>query len=218
MKKSQDIFKTNDRLMFAQVREDSNIEVALLKKTIDAGAFRPAASSISGKQRRALVIASGGCTAFSLLATTDAEVNAIDVNQAQITLVHLKLQIFQSLGFDEGRLACEADARQRYRCVRDELTEEARMFFNAYEENLKFGLNNCGSTDKFLSILGSAFRAAVHSKAFTEDFLSLNDVERQRKVYIEKWNNRRWKISTSVAFNKLFLSAGRFRSAMNLVP
>ena len=65
----------DDRLLFAQVREDPTIEMAALQ--VQPG-------------DRVVVVSSGGCTALSLLAEGPAEVVAIDLCKAQNHLVELK--------------------------------------------------------------------------------------------------------------------------------
>ena len=66
----------DDRLFFAQVREDPRVEIM---------ALAPRASD------RVVVVSSGGCTALSLLAAGAGEVHAVDVNCTQNHLVELKV-------------------------------------------------------------------------------------------------------------------------------
>lgn len=69
---------------FAQVREDSLLDLALLDR-------------IGGQQIRGITIASGGCTAAALVASGRlAHLHLVDINPAQIALCRLKLHLLQT--------------------------------------------------------------------------------------------------------------------------
>src|SRR5215831_13459560 len=76
---------TDDRLYFAQVREDPLLEVEALAPTSDD---------------TLVVVGSGGCTALSLLAEGAGRVAAVDLNPTQNHLVELKLAAVTSLPHD----------------------------------------------------------------------------------------------------------------------
>jgi S-adenosylmethionine-diacylglycerol 3-amino-3-carboxypropyl transferase len=71
-------------IAFAQVREDSLLDVAVLEQ-------------IGGADLRGIMIASGGCTAAALLATGRfSSLHLVDVNPAQIALSRLKLHLLKT--------------------------------------------------------------------------------------------------------------------------
>src|SRR5579885_1984943 len=72
----------DDRLFFAQVREDPRLELEVLDPRAD--------DSI-------VVVGSGGCTALSLLAAGAGQVTAVDVNRTQNHLIELKLAAVSTL-------------------------------------------------------------------------------------------------------------------------
>jgi S-adenosylmethionine:diacylglycerol 3-amino-3-carboxypropyl transferase len=158
------LFKSDMRLMFAQVREDAAVDEYLLAQT-------------GNRAGRVLVIASGGCTAFSLISAGAHEVEAIDVNQSQLALVDKKIKLLKSEGFEAFKTACLA----------------------------AHGLNNCGWVDSRMLQLTALFYAFVHSRTETQKFLLMEDTQMQ-KVYFEKtWSNWRWRLMTNIAFGRLFL-------------
>ena len=77
----------DDRLYFAQVREDPRLEI----EALDPG---PADSIV--------VVGSGGCTALSLLAAGTRQVTAVDVNRAQNHLIELKVSALTVLSRAES--------------------------------------------------------------------------------------------------------------------
>ncbi|MEO7367318.1 MAG: DUF3419 family protein, partial [Gemmatimonadaceae bacterium] len=66
---------TDDRLLFAQVREDPVLEIDALR--VRSGG-------------RYIVVGSGGCTALSMLAAGAGHVTAVDLNRTQNHLTELK--------------------------------------------------------------------------------------------------------------------------------
>ncbi|MHC4377285.1 MAG: DUF3419 family protein, partial [Planctomycetota bacterium] len=78
-------------LQFAVVREDPRVEFAVLER-------HPA--------RRALLVASGGCTALALAARLpELELTLVDPNPAQLQWVERKVEGLASLHRAEGRRA-----------------------------------------------------------------------------------------------------------------
>src|SRR5262245_47614420 len=100
-------------LVFGSVREDPLLEI---------DALRPAFAG------RVAVVASGGCTALSLLAAGAEDVVAVDLNATQNHLVELKhaavrsLPLPQALGFlGLGAAMSEAERHAYYAWLRAEL-------------------------------------------------------------------------------------------------
>src|SRR5262252_5685649 len=75
----------DDRLYFAQVREDPLLEIEALAPTADDSL---------------VVVGSGGCTALSLLAAGARHVACVDLNKTQNHLVELKLAAVTFLPHD----------------------------------------------------------------------------------------------------------------------
>jgi S-adenosylmethionine-diacylglycerol 3-amino-3-carboxypropyl transferase len=91
-----------DRLYFAQVREDPELEIE---------ALRP------GPDDTVVVVSSGGCTALSMLAAGAGEVVAVDLNPTQNHLLELKQKALAHLGREAtlgflGALPAPAAERQ----------------------------------------------------------------------------------------------------------
>jgi S-adenosylmethionine:diacylglycerol 3-amino-3-carboxypropyl transferase len=76
-----EIFTPEDQLMFGQVREDAAVEVMLVNEVQEP--------------KRILIIASGGCTALSLIANGTYLVDALDISAAQIAFVKQKVKVFE---------------------------------------------------------------------------------------------------------------------------
>ncbi|MEP0833323.1 BtaA family protein [Microcoleus sp. AS-A8] len=72
-------------IAFSQVREDPKIELRVIEQLQER----------QGHPLRVLLVASGGCMALSLLASSAvAQIEAVDLNPAQLHLVELRRQAF----------------------------------------------------------------------------------------------------------------------------
>ncbi len=191
--------------MFGQVREDAAVDLFLLQQ-------------LAGKPQRLFVVASGGCTALTLVSSCAASVDALDINAAQIALVELKAAIFKRLGFAAGRDACVKDARGAYEKVRSDLSSTSGKILDRYKQQMQNGLNNAGLVDVRMKQLTGLFYLFVHSRKMTQQFLELSDVSEQQRFYRGPWRNWQWRMAMAVAFNRSFLALRHGDAALRLVP
>jgi S-adenosylmethionine:diacylglycerol 3-amino-3-carboxypropyl transferase len=197
-----EIFKQASDLMFGQVREDALVDLYLVSQL--------------ARPERAFIIASGGCTALSLLLQEGLQIDALDISQAQISLVETKMAMFKHLGAEATTRACCSDATGAYGSVKKFLSPAAQN--NMDSLILKNGLNNCGSIDRRMRQITALFYCFVHSKGLTERFLSLSNIEQQSNFYQRHWSNFQWRLALKVAFSKAFLYITHGKAAATLVP
>ena len=161
----RELFHTQGRLMFGQVREDAAVDLFLVKQIKSPS--------------RLFVIASGGCTALSLLTVDSCDVDALDISQAQIALVELKAALFKQLGFAAAKEACTGDARDLFAKVSQLLSPQTREIMEAQGDSLKRGLNNCGWVDQRMHQLTNAFYLFVKNIKDTRYFIGMDDIARK---------------------------------------
>lgn len=183
----------DDRLLFAQVREDPLLEIEGLR-------VRP-----GGKY---IVVGSGGCTALSMIAAGAGHVAAVDLNKTQNHLTELKAV---SLGLVspweyQGFLGAEPMQGKRririYWALRDHLSVEAVRYWDAHGELIEHGVLSAGASEQFIRILARVIRAGVHPRSRIERLLACRSLEEQRRLYHDEWNNRRWRALFSVLVNR----------------
>jgi S-adenosylmethionine:diacylglycerol 3-amino-3-carboxypropyl transferase len=197
----------NERILFGHVREDANVELALLKLLPEA--------------KRAFVIASGGCTALSILAQTDCHVDAVDINKAQIYLCELKSRALQTLSLEDARRFCLQNASTLYTLygpLKDKLSPQTASFFENNRQILAAGLNNSGLIDQRLATLVKLFYLSVHPKKRVEKFLLMDNPEQQLLYFNKYWDNWQWRLALNIAFSKSFLSLGFGKAAIDALP
>ena len=182
-----------DRLFFAQVREDPLLEIEALSPLADA---------------RVVVVSSGGCTALSLLATGAREVVAVDLNSTQNHLVELKVVALRRLVNPElmsflGVAPGTARRRSRtYAVLRPYLSDEAVKFWDRHESLIARGVLSCGVSERFIAAVVGVLKLAIHRKDRIDRLLSLTSLEEQRKFFAREWNTTRWKLLFPLLLNR----------------
>ncbi len=182
-----------ERLFFAQVREDPRLELE---------ALRP------HELGRYAVVSSGGCTALSLLARGAGSVAAVDSNRAQNHLVELKaaalarLEHRLALGFLGGVHADAAERGVAYRELRPTLSEAARGYWDRNQRALAHGVLGAGVTEQFLRAVVAALRWFVHSRARMQKLLACTTLEEQNRFYDQEWDTWRWRLLFALMLNR----------------
>jgi len=182
-----------DRLFFAQVREDPLLEIQALAPLSDA---------------RVVVVASGGCTAFSLIASGAKEVVAVDLNSTQNHLVELKAvalkrlvtpELMSFLGVAPGTPRRRA---RTYAMLRPYLSDAATRFWDSNEAMLGRGALCCGVSERFIAAVVGVVKHLIHREKNVERLLRLDGLDQQREFFAEVWNSRRWKLLFPLLLNR----------------
>lgn len=182
-----------DRLFFAQVREDPLLEIEAL-------------APLPGS--RVVVVSSGGCTALSLLAAGAGDVTAVDLNSAQNHLVELKAAALRRLTMPEimsffGVARGTAARRTRtYETIRPFLGERAAAYWDAHQKMLGRGALACGVTEQFIGVVVRVLKLFIHGTGTVDQLLSLGSLEEQRDFFERRWNSRRWRMLFQLLLNR----------------
>ena len=183
----------DDRLYFAQVREDPRAEIAALEPSQDDSL---------------VVVSSGGCTALSLIAAGAGQVMAVDVNRTQNHLVELKLAAVSALARDETLAflgATDALSRDRldtYVRLRGSVTAAARSYWDARLTVVDAGVLGAGVTEHFIRMLVRVMSVLVHPRSRLERMLASESIEAQRALFAREWNTRRWRLFFALLLNR----------------
>jgi S-adenosylmethionine-diacylglycerol 3-amino-3-carboxypropyl transferase len=187
----------DDRLYFAQVREDPRVELA---------ALGPADA------RRIVAVSSGGCTALSLLGAGAAEVHAVDVNRTQNHLVELKaaavrvMERSAAVAFLGGQPATAEERLLAYARLRHELTPPARAYWDARVGAVGAGVLRAGVSERFIALVAWLVTHVVQGPDRVRRLLACRTVEEQRALFDREWNGRRWRWLFDVLLNRWAMS------------
>ena len=187
----------NDRLYFAQVREDPMLEIA---------ALRPAFGG------RIAVIGSGGCTALSLIASGARDVVAIDTNATQNNLTELKMVAVASLGA-ESALAFLGGARGSsswrvvtYARLRGVLSPAARGWWDSRLDDIRSGVLGAGVSERLVRVVVRALTLIGHGPARRRRLLGCRTLDEQRAFFDREWNTGAWRMLIRMALGRRRLS------------
>lgn len=154
--------KISSDIAFSQVREDPNIELQVIDR-LTASQAHPL---------RVLMVASGGCTALSLLSRPAiARIDAVDANMAQLHLVELRRQAVMHLSLDDqlnlmgsglNLQDSQGFARRNlglYEQVRSHLPEATQTYWDQHSDQIAFGVNQVGRFEQLFQDLAARFAA-----------------------------------------------------------
>jgi len=147
-------YSPNSELAFSQVREDPRVEWQVIQRL----AHR--------QDLRVLLVASGGCTALSLLALPSvASIAAVDLNPAQLHLVELRRQALQHLSQVEqlqliGDKAGESSKVKFYESLRQHLPDATRNHWDERLDQIAYGVNQIGKFESLFRELAQQFTHA----------------------------------------------------------
>jgi S-adenosylmethionine:diacylglycerol 3-amino-3-carboxypropyl transferase len=191
---------------FAQIREDGRLERRVV-------ALR--------RPSRVVCIGSGGCTAFSILGPGVRTVHCVDSNPAQCALVELKKAAIREL--DRARFLAfvgerpDEDRVSLYRArLREALPRYAREHWDAREDDVAFGVNRCGTTERFYRFVGTNLRAVCPDEVWRRLF-ACRSLDEQAAFYDEHFATESWRAAVRVLLSKTthlaFFPASMFEQA-----
>jgi S-adenosylmethionine-diacylglycerol 3-amino-3-carboxypropyl transferase len=185
----------DDRLFFAQVREDPRLEVAALRDHI---------------QGPIAIVTSGGCTALTLVAEGAEQVIGIDLNRTQNHVCELKVVAVSQLGPAAaaaliGGSPADGDRLKTYQKIRLALSPDARAYWDARSPAMRAGVLNAGATERLMRVIARSVRLCVHNRERIEQLLAQSDRAEQQRFYDEQWNTRRWRLLFQVLCNRMNL-------------
>lgn len=148
---------TVSEISFSQVPEDPRIELSVAERL----------GECQENLLRVLVVASGGCTALSLLASPMVgQIEAVDSNSAQLHLVELRRQALLHLPLFDQMALIGADrtthSRERldlYKELRPYLPEATLSFWDDRLEQIAEGINQVGRFETLTTQLSAQFSA-----------------------------------------------------------
>lgn len=196
----------DDRLFFAQVREDPELELAAFADCLDG---------------TLAVVSSGGCTALSLVAAGARRVVAVDLNRTQNHIVELKAAAVaaaarkaaagedaapqQLLAFLGGTAAADGDRLGQYQDYRNALSDDAARFWDGRPRAVGSGVLNAGVSERLIGGIAWVVRRAAHPRRHVERFLSCTTLEEQRSFYRQEWDSARWRALIHLMANRMVL-------------
>ncbi len=162
---------------------------------------------------RVLSIAAGGDNSLALLLGDPAEVVALDLSEAQLALVELKIQAIRRLWEHREILGflgvAPMPGRERLRLyrrgLRPWLSLSARGFWDRGAEGLARGVIHLGKLERYFRIFRRVVLPMVHSRSTILELLEERGQAEREAFYRDRWDTPAWRAMFRVFFGRRLL-------------
>ena len=182
------------RIRYAQCWEDADV-------LLEAMDVQPTDTCLS--------IASAGDNTLALVGAGAQRVIAVDLSQAQIACLELRVAAIRSLTHAQflellGHYP-SADRHSHYRHCRDRLSVASRRFWDRHPSLIRQGIAQGGKFERYLRTFRRFVLPLVHNRQTVAQLFELDTVEERRRFYDERWNNKRWDLLCRMFFSRASL-------------
>ncbi|MCX6351946.1 MAG: DUF3419 family protein [Bacteroidetes bacterium] len=158
------------------------------------------------KGDKILSIASAGDNSFSLLLNHPELVAAVDVNEVQLYLTHLKKTAIEKLEYEEVLsflgFTASANRLRVYQLLSNDLPMEVRSYFNTQTAEIESGIIHHGKFEKYFQKFSQSLLPFIHSQKTVQKLLEPKSAEAQKEFFKNKWNTWRWRLLFRIFFSK----------------
>jgi S-adenosylmethionine-diacylglycerol 3-amino-3-carboxypropyl transferase len=153
-------------------------------------------------------ISSGGDFSLQFLLHDVRGVQSIDFNERQSHLLHFKRAAVLTLEHEELwqllGLAPSQHRHELYRCIRSELSEDARRYWDSQPRIVTRGVLLSGKQDRFLHLAGR-FLELLQGRDNVRQYFAGRSPQDQRQFFDERWNSRLWRLFCDALFSRRVL-------------
>lgn len=156
-----------------------------------------------------LSIASAGDNTLSLLTRDPKRVLAVDLSPAQIHCLELRVAAYRRLSHAEllelvGSRPSERRAAL-YGLCRDELSAEARLFWDARPAEVAAGIGAAGRFERYFRLFRTRVVPLVHRRSIVSKLLEAKDERARADFYARRWDTWRWRAMFRVFFSRFVM-------------
>ena len=184
-------------IRYAQCWEDADVLLAALDP---------------GPDDTCLSVASAGDNTLALAGCGAGRVIAVDLSDAQIACLELRIAAYRNLDYDEflqfaGQSRC-ADRLALYRRCRDELPAQSADFWDANLRLIEGGFARAGKFERYLATFRRRMLPLVQRREDIDRLLLAGSRSVRSELFSRRWDNWRWRLLCRFAFSPAML--GRF--------
>lgn len=178
-------------IRYAQVWEDADV----LLQGLDV---QPGDTCVS--------IASAGDNALALLTRDPARVIALDLSQAQLFCLELRVAAFRALEHPEllELIGSRPSSRrvELYARCRRVLAPAARAFWDARHDLIAPGIGGAGKFERYFALFRRRLLPLVHGRRTVMALLAPKGPDERRRFYAERWDTWRWRLLFRLFFSR----------------
>ncbi|MEP7117944.1 MAG: DUF3419 family protein [Acidobacteriota bacterium] len=181
-------------IRYAQCWEDADVLVTAL-------APRPGQTLVS--------IASAGDNTLALLIGQPARVVAVDLSDAQLACLELRVAAYRALAHAEllqlvGSRPC-SDRRALYARCRSQLSSDGRAFWDAHGDDVDGGIGAAGKFERYFATFRRRVLPLVHGQRAVDRLLAGGAREAREAFYANQWDTWRWRWMFRLFFSRLVM-------------
>ena len=186
-----------DFIRYASVWEDADILCEALAPVARGG--------------RLLSIASAGDNVLALLTLDPAEVVAVDLSEAQLACVALRIAAFRRLehsalleflGVTSDGDAVGPSRVAMYQRLRAELPDQAGAFWDARTDAIAAGAIHAGKFENYFRSFRRFVLPLIHSRSMVDALRQPRSTAERERFYERRWNTWRWRLLFRVFFSR----------------
>jgi len=181
-------------IRYAQVWEDADVLLAGLD-------VQPGDVCVS--------IASAGDNALALLTKDPSRVIALDLSQAQLFCLELRVAAYKALTHGEllELIGSRPSSRRTeiYARCRPALTSAARAFWDGRPAEIDRGIGGIGKFERYFELFRTRVLPLVHGRRIVLDLLEPRSPEDRRRFYDERWDTWRWRLLFRLFFSRFVM-------------
>lgn len=187
-------------IRYAQLWEDADVLIAALD-------IKPGAKPDSGPRATLVSICSAGDNALAMLMLNPERVVVLDLSQAQIECLNLRIGAYRNLEHQEfiELMGSRASTRRAQLLTKALVGTDptTQAFWQARQSDvMAYGAGGCGKFERYFRMFKTRILPFVHSRK-TVDAIFQPRAPQARQEFLEKrWNTWRWKLMMSLFFSR----------------
>lgn len=175
----------------------------------DADVLTTALGTKPGYESRATLVSicSAGDNALAMLMLDPERVVVLDLSQAQIECLNLRIGAYRNLEHPEflELMGSRASTRRAALLAKALVgtSEATQTFWQARQGDVvAFGAGGCGKFERYFRLFKNRILPFVHSRQTVDAIFQPREPEARRDFLEKRWNSWRWKLMMSLFFSR----------------
>ncbi|MBV6656302.1 MAG: DUF3419 family protein [Devosiaceae bacterium] len=184
-----------DAIRYAQLWEDADVLTSAL-------ATKPGATLVS--------ICSAGDNALSMLTLDPARVVVLDLSQAQIECLNLRIGAYRNLDQPAFLELMGSRPSSRRAALLDQALAEASETTQAFwgarrDEVIAYGAGGAGKFERYFRLFKQRVLPLVHSQRTIDAVFEPREPAARQRFFDERWNSWRWRLMVKLFFSRFMM-------------
>lgn len=156
-----------------------------------------------------LSIASAGDNTLALLSKQPARVIALDLSDAQLACLELRVAAYRELAHHEllELIGSRPSTRREelYRRCRSQLSPAVRNCWDSQRAAIEAGIGAAGKFERYFALFRQRVLPLVHTRACVGQLLRGGSAQARQEFYRRQWDTWRWRAMFRIFFSRAML-------------